>query len=240
MLIAYTPFGFNLPTPGTGALGFNGYTFDHTIMGYLLGNGYRHYSPSQQRFFSPDLLSPFDEGGINAYAYCSGDPQNLSDPSGHAFFSSAIKGVQNLLNMRKSSAKILTKLNRKGVTVRLNAESSLNVKLSLDTPTSKLPELNILGEVDTVPTGIMDARKLNADSFKITNENVQANGTMGIDKKQLRDIYRATEKRKRINMTTMRNLETNLKTVEKSRAALAVAPPSERTPRWKTELIRSS
>lgn len=36
------------------------------------------------RFNGPDDLSPFDVGGLNAYAYCNGDPQNLSDPSGHA------------------------------------------------------------------------------------------------------------------------------------------------------------
>ena len=34
------------------------------------------------RFNSPDTLSPFGKGGINAYAYCAGDPVNRSDPSG--------------------------------------------------------------------------------------------------------------------------------------------------------------
>jgi len=33
-------------------------------------------------FLSPDPLSPFGEGGINPYAYCSGDPINFRDPSG--------------------------------------------------------------------------------------------------------------------------------------------------------------
>lgn len=50
---------------------------------YLLGNGYRAYSPVLMRFLSADALSPFGEGGANAYAYCQNDPVNNVDPSGH-------------------------------------------------------------------------------------------------------------------------------------------------------------
>lgn len=32
---------------------------------------------------APDTLSPFSEGGLNAYVYCEGDPVNHLDPSGH-------------------------------------------------------------------------------------------------------------------------------------------------------------
>lgn len=48
-----------------------------------LGNGYRAYHPHLMRFHCPDDVSPFGAGGINAYAYCTGDPVNRSDPSGH-------------------------------------------------------------------------------------------------------------------------------------------------------------
>lgn len=34
------------------------------------------------RFNSPDRISPFERGGINAYAYCEGSPVNWQDHSG--------------------------------------------------------------------------------------------------------------------------------------------------------------
>jgi len=37
------------------------------------------------RFQSPDSLSPFGKGGINAYGYCAGDPINRIDPNGHFY-----------------------------------------------------------------------------------------------------------------------------------------------------------
>ncbi|WP_163020894.1 RHS repeat-associated core domain-containing protein, partial [Pseudomonas viridiflava] len=51
---------------------------------YLLGNGYRAFNPSLMRLNSPDNLSPFGDGGLNAYAYCVGDPVNWIDIEGHA------------------------------------------------------------------------------------------------------------------------------------------------------------
>jgi RHS repeat-associated protein len=51
----------------------------------LLGNGHRIYSPSLMRFHSPDRLSPFECGGLNAYVYCGGDPVNRVDPTGRSF-----------------------------------------------------------------------------------------------------------------------------------------------------------
>lgn len=64
------------------SVGFNGQL--RTALGlYLLGNGYRTFSPVLMRFHSPDSWSPFGEGEMNAYTYCSGDPINNSDPTGH-------------------------------------------------------------------------------------------------------------------------------------------------------------
>jgi RHS repeat-associated protein len=50
---------------------------------YLLGE--RLYQPTLRRFLASDRASPFDRGGHNRYAYCSGDPVNRIDPSGHAW-----------------------------------------------------------------------------------------------------------------------------------------------------------
>ncbi|WP_313460779.1 RHS repeat-associated core domain-containing protein [Stenotrophomonas sp.] len=64
-------------------LGFNGELHEHFSSCQFLGNGYRAFNPVLMRFQGPDSLSPFQEGGINAYAYARIDPVNLADPSGH-------------------------------------------------------------------------------------------------------------------------------------------------------------
>ncbi|MEE1921810.1 RHS repeat-associated core domain-containing protein [Pseudomonas sp. 148P] len=66
---------------GTASVAFNGQLLEPSGC-YLPGNGYRAYNPALMRFHSPDHWSPFDRGGLNAYAYCSGDPVNRVDPSG--------------------------------------------------------------------------------------------------------------------------------------------------------------
>lgn len=82
--IAYSPYGHRpvvsrLPS----LLGFNGECPDPVTGHYRLGNGYRAFNPVLMRFNSPDSLSPFQEGGLNTYTYCLGDPINKYDPSGH-------------------------------------------------------------------------------------------------------------------------------------------------------------
>nr|WP_314494540.1 RHS repeat-associated core domain-containing protein [uncultured Pseudomonas sp.] len=77
----YLPYGFCLLLPGF--LGFNGQRADSMTGHYPLGSGYRTFMPSLMRFNSPDSMSPFDAGGLNAYAYCRGNPVNWQDASGH-------------------------------------------------------------------------------------------------------------------------------------------------------------
>lgn len=82
--IAYSPFGYHPGASGLSSLlGFKGQPPDPVTGHYLLGNGYRAFNSVLMRFNSPDSLSPFGAGGLNAYAYCLGDPVNRSDPTGH-------------------------------------------------------------------------------------------------------------------------------------------------------------
>ena len=108
MAQAYSPYGVSGGRPVT-TLGFCGQRRDPLLGGYPLGHGYRHYSPALMRFVSPDTLSPFDRGGMNAYAYCGGDPVNRTDESGRfwikflthlAFGTSAIAGTGNMVVSR--------------------------------------------------------------------------------------------------------------------------------------------
>ncbi|PYG76383.1 MULTISPECIES: RHS repeat-associated core domain-containing protein [unclassified Pseudomonas] len=80
----YTPYGRRpAQSESNNPLAFNGELLDSATGCYSLGNGYRLFSPTLKRFCGPDNLSPFEQGGLNAYAYCAGDPVNKVDPTGH-------------------------------------------------------------------------------------------------------------------------------------------------------------
>jgi RHS repeat-associated protein len=97
---AYSPYGHRRVDSGLGSLlGFNGEVVDPITGHYLLGNGHRAFNPVLMRFHSPDRLSPFGRGGLNAYAYCLGDPVNFSDPTGrNPFFSRFLAAIGGLFN----------------------------------------------------------------------------------------------------------------------------------------------
>jgi len=91
---AYTAYGHHFRgNDQASALGFNGEPPEPLTGHYALGHGYRVFMPVQMRFNRPDTLSPFDAGGLNAYAYCIADPVNRSDPSGHISFRNAVGRV---------------------------------------------------------------------------------------------------------------------------------------------------
>ncbi|AZE93145.1 hypothetical protein C4J96_1011 [Pseudomonas orientalis] len=80
---------------------FNGQRLDAAINLYFLGNGRRAYDPDLMVFLQADPLSPFDEGGLNGYAYCAGNPINMMDPSGlfPSWLSWALTGAALVLGL---------------------------------------------------------------------------------------------------------------------------------------------
>jgi RHS repeat-associated protein len=83
VLTTYGAYGTHDATKGTARTAFAGQTREADTGWYLLGE--RPYSPTLRRFLNPDRLSPFASGGINRYAYCSGDPINRIDPGGNSW-----------------------------------------------------------------------------------------------------------------------------------------------------------
>ncbi|MBV4503395.1 RHS repeat-associated core domain-containing protein [Pseudomonas sp. BW13M1] len=77
----YTPYGA-LPSATGPRLAYVGQVRESLMGLYHLGNGHRSYDPCLMRFLSPDALSPFGRGGMNAYVYCAGDPVNYQDRNG--------------------------------------------------------------------------------------------------------------------------------------------------------------
>jgi RHS repeat-associated protein len=100
--IAYTPYGHRPLESGLfSLLGFNGEQPDPVTGHYHLGNGYRQFNPVLMRFNSPDSWSPFGRGGLNAYAYCLGDPVNRVELDGHSSLWIRIwKGFRNRIGVR--------------------------------------------------------------------------------------------------------------------------------------------
>jgi len=94
----YNAYGAQAVESGPALIGFAGQRREQGIGWYLLG-GYRAYNPVLMRFHSPDVFSPFDKGGLNAYAYCSGDPVNRVDPHGTAWWKWLVAGVGTALGI---------------------------------------------------------------------------------------------------------------------------------------------
>ncbi|MBK4993984.1 RHS repeat-associated core domain-containing protein [Pseudomonas sp. S37] len=99
--VSYSPYGYECPESRQRLLGFCGYWRVGKSADYPLGNGYRLFTAGLMRFRSPDVASPFEEGGINAYAYCNGDPINRVDRTGRAG-----TGLTALLKKNKLTLKL--------------------------------------------------------------------------------------------------------------------------------------
>ncbi|PBP78129.1 RHS repeat-associated core domain-containing protein [Pseudomonas syringae] len=146
---AYTPYGHRHPSGPASLPGFTGQRVDPVTGHYLLGNGYRAFNPVLMRFNSPDSLSPFGEGGVNAYGYCEGDPVNRVDPSGHwptvlvKFLKRASSVKKRLLGRRGSqdsmSSPLVTSAGSSGSTQVTASTNSVSVHVSDPGVTTKSP-----------------------------------------------------------------------------------------------------
>lgn len=125
-LQSYTPYGFQeAGARRTSVVNFNGQRLDRCTGVYLLGNGYRGFSPALMRFVAPDSWSPFGAGGLNAYAYCAGDPLTSSDPSGHRAFSRRGSTSNRMALLLEELRLINSEEPRTQFQARVQAETSL-------------------------------------------------------------------------------------------------------------------
>ncbi|WP_455886632.1 RHS repeat-associated core domain-containing protein [Pseudomonas rustica] len=105
--LKFTAYGYTSPQNEL-PVAFKGERCDAVTASYLLGNGHRAYNPALMRFNSADRFSPFDYGGINSYAFVSGNPVNFEDPSGRGigkFITHKFEATSNFSTFGKAPAK---------------------------------------------------------------------------------------------------------------------------------------
>lgn len=187
--LGYSPYGY-LPTLQT-VLGFNGGRPDPVTGCYLLGNGRRAFKPALLRFISPDRMSPFEAGGLNAYAYCLGDPINRQDPSGESpFFGTLAKLFRrHSPKNQKLSATASVEPERPLVSYR---DIPSKYKINLVERTDRVPsDYELIGfhgskesNTQSLETGV-DANHLKRDllgkGFYLSTNYVHANKYAGTD-----------------------------------------------------------
>ncbi|WP_272449788.1 RHS repeat-associated core domain-containing protein [Pseudomonas syringae] len=128
---AYTPYGHRHPSAGPMSLpGYAGQRVDPVTGHYLLGNGYRAFNPVLMRFNSPDSLSPFGEGGVNAYGYCGGDPVNREDKNGH--IPNIFKPILRAVRVIKNPRRVLNNHYEKIIAARKNVDRASQVIAKYD------------------------------------------------------------------------------------------------------------
>ncbi|MCP8634505.1 RHS repeat-associated core domain-containing protein [Pseudomonas mosselii] len=157
--VAYSPYGYHPEL--TISLGFNGERLEPITGHYLLGNGYRAFNPVLMRFSSPDSLSPFARGGLNAYAYCLGDPVNHRDPSGHTIERYFVSAFERLL---RNAPDVME--------ASLTGQNSLALKLISLHGSDKANEHSLRNGVSSA----FSERKTNGAGFYTTPKPKKANG----------------------------------------------------------------
>ncbi|WP_122265369.1 MULTISPECIES: RHS repeat-associated core domain-containing protein [Pseudomonas syringae group] len=184
---AYTPYGHRHPSAGSMSLpGYAGQRVDPVTGHYLLGNGYRAFNPVLMRFNSPDSLSPFGEGGVNAYGYCEGDPVNWVDLTGST--PTLMKGLLRAFKIMKPSRRLSTD----GVIGSSMLRGSDGMNLS-----ASAPQLSRSAAVRQVKSVSVSAKKLNKQAgldYRKSAKEFKAN-----DKLYRQYVERATQLKKEAN-----------------------------------------
>lgn len=146
-----------------GSLGFGGELLEPGTRHYLLGSGYRAYNPQLMRFNSPDDLSPFGRGGLNAYAYCLGDPVNLVDPDGH------VPLPRVFAQLRKLFDRAASRLNKpRGMKRLLNSSSSSIASAPATPPPPRPPKSGVNAPYDPATAPPLPPRKAVTNSQDTT------------------------------------------------------------------------
>ncbi|KPX18521.1 RHS repeat-associated core domain-containing protein, partial [Pseudomonas syringae] len=166
--------------------GFTGQRVDPVTGHYLLGNGYRAFNPVLMRFNSPDSLSPFGEGGVNAYGYCGGGPVNWVDLTGST--PTLMKGLLRAFKIMKPSRRLSTD----GVIGSSVLRGSDGMNLS-----ASAPQLSRSAAVRQVESVSVSAKKLNKQAgldYRKSAKEFKAN-----DKLYSQYVERATQLKREAN-----------------------------------------
>lgn len=220
--IGYDPHGWRQPNVAMPVAGFKGQRTEMHTQWYHLGHGHRVYNPVLRRFHSPDRLSPFASGGLNAYAYCQGDPINYRDPTGgeieipdwmQGLTAPITIGVLNLLGGAAVVGSVLLSKAPVPRTIRAGAVASA------------LGTLVALGGVITTI-----AKRGSGDAFMVATAGSLLNGTGGALRfsavfKRAAALWRAGE----LGPTVRRNLKGFVPSFLKASRKQSVATPQTAT-----------
>lgn len=171
-LFAYSPYGnHDLQLAAFSLLGFTGERRDSVTGHYLLGNGYRAFNPALMRFNSPDSLSPFGKGGLNAYMYCLGDPVNSIDPTGH--ISKFLRRVLSAVGITKAGGSETDGYRALG---RHGSTSSAGSSLDIEDAATKARKLKKLdrkaSNLDGILSGEIEELNHEINSFSSNNQGI--------------------------------------------------------------------